>query len=301
MTNSSPILDFLDDWGGLIAIGLTIGLIVLGFRFSVVGTPVAYLIIFGGPVVAVLATVWPHVSMRGGARWLGIAVGICVMLASEAAVLGTVFPPAPDAEVELSVGEHADVALHGASHDLTVVAHALLEGKQSADYEIDLRRENDRVRVEGRLERAFHKGRRFRGMRTGGVVVHETDSHEVTVAGNGPIDVELASLTGSLSSPLHIAISRSRRWLQWAVIAAMVLVGLAAVAQATARRRGHATHLAMGCGIAAAFGALFPWYYNPDAQLHFALGAAFFGLIAGSVGGGLLGRMVGGPAKKREA
>lgn len=301
MKTSSPILDFLDDWGGLIAIGLAVLVIVLGFRFSVVGTPVAYLLIFGGPAVAVIATVWPHVSMRGGLRWLGVAVGLCVLLASEAAVLGSVVPPDPDAELELSVGEHAGVALPGGSHDLTVVTHALIDGKASADYEIDLRRGGDRVRVEGRLERAFHKGRRFRGMRTGGTVVHETDSHDVTVSGDGPIDVELASLTGSLTPPLHIAISRSRQWLRWAVIVGAALVGIAAIAQALARRRGHTTHLAIGCGIAAAFGALFPWYYNPDARLQFALGAAFFGLIAGSLAGGLLGRLVGGPAKKREA
>ncbi len=295
---SARWIEILEDWGALFGIGIAIVLIVLGFRFSVIGTPLAYALALGVPVVAVLSTVWSHFSMTGGGRWLGLAVAVAMVAAAETAVVGAVFPPHPDAELALAPGDQVSVDLPAGSHALTVAAHGELTGRASAEYEIDLSRGEDEVRVEGRLERAFHRGRRVRGMPTGSETVHETDLHDVTVPGDGPVEVELASLKGSMKPPLHVAIMHSRHWPRWAAIGALALVALAGIAQTVARRRRHISYLAMGCGVAAAFCLLYALYYNPDSRLGFAIGTTFFGVIAGGVGGGIVGRVIGGPVQK---
>ena len=296
----SRINDFVDDWGSLVAIAGVIGAVILGFRVATIGTLLAYIIALGLPLTAVTATAWPHLTaMPRAIGGLGVAAGIAVALATEAAVVSAVFPPTADAELELSVGERGLVTLPAGDHRLSVSAHGQLDSTSSADYRIDLARGANRVAIEGQLEKSYRQGRRVRGIPTGSSVVHETDRHEVRLAGDGPVEVTLTSLTGTLTSPLHVAISRVRRWPIWAAWGAVGLVALAVLIQAAARRRGHASYLALGCGIAAAFAALFPSYYNPDSRLGFVIGAGFFGVVAGSVGGGILGRLIGGPIRKR--
>ncbi len=143
--------------------------------------------------------------------------------------------------------------------------------------------------VEGRLERTFTSARVGRGGRTRVAHDHTADFYAASIPA-GTRALRLDRVRGELGSRLHVSAFPDPvplPWGPWLLAVAALVVACAADA-----RLGQRNHLAVGSGMAVAFGLLVTFNATPAAAVGPAVGGIILGALAGSLGAWLAGAVV---------
>ena len=129
-----------------------------------------------------------------------------------------------------------------------------------------------------------------RGAPVSSVVSHMTDRHDVSMRGSGSVRVHLDSAEG-LAGPVRITLREPPVFDRWIVVALAALVVIGAVIEGIAVRAGLKPRLAGALGAT----SVLAWYvvhrFDQDDPLVTVVGGVLVALLAGGVGGLLLGKL----------
>jgi hypothetical protein len=277
-------------------IAIAIVILAIGARYEPTQGLEAEVVGLGMPILAVLFGLAPlrdsRVELR---RWAGIAA-LLVLVGCEVQLSRAFFPPEAVAQATLSEKQpDAELQVPDGTRDLDVETHGNLgSGSRSAEetFRYVLERDGEKETIEGSFSksRAIKLSRRRAPTSTSSHVV-DLDRQSLSLSGSGPIHAHLESLQGSGARRVDIRLRPAptgAHWLEWAV---WVAVAAAFGAQLTAARGGTRSKLVAWLGAAAVLAAYLPRHFSPSDPLGALIGAAFVALLAGGIGGWLLGTL----------
>lgn len=281
---------------------LVIAVALTGSMFDATRGLEAALLAVGAPA---LALVLASAALRGSSRPIaaaGIAVAVATLVLAELDVMHTLRPPAPVAEVELSVTRpEASVAVPPGLEALEVEVHASLgraDASASGHAVVELRRGGTSETLRAEFQRSTSRGRASgRGTRGGGSNTFDTARADAVLPGEGPVMVRLVDVQGSIGRHVKVAV-RPPVFLGGHHLAAFALLGVIGVAVEFAEsRRGRAITFAAAVVFASALALGVRSRYT-DAD---PLAGVFSALLLAAVFGGVAALVVGGISRRLRA
>jgi len=277
-------------------IAIAVVILAIGARYEPTQALEAEVVGLGFPILAVLVGLAPlrdtRVTLR---RWAGIAA-LLVLVGCEVELGRAFFPPDAVAEATLSDKQpDAVLTLPDGTRELDVETHGNLgSGHRSAEetFRYVLERDGKKEVVEGSFtkSRAIRLSRRRAPTSTSSHVV-DLDRQSLSLSGIGPVHAHLESLQGSGARRVDIRLLPAPAWSHWFGWAVWAALAVAFGAQLAAARDGTRSKLAAWLAAAAVLGSYLPRHFSPSDPLGALIGAAFVSLLAGGIGGWLLGAL----------
>lgn len=213
--------------------------------------------------------------------WLTVAAAAGTLLVAGVPAVTTVHPGRPLVEGDLGARGDAFPLPPGTPGRARLLVHANLPATGVPEATFVLGGPNPPVR--GHLERTTSYARVGRGRRM--AVSHDHSSAFLEAGLADARAIVLEQLGGETAGPLHVAVYRDLFPTAAHAVLALLVLSLAAAAQARLRRGSGAVF----AGMALAFGLLVAENATPDAAVGTALGAVLLGGLAGAVAGALAG------------
>jgi hypothetical protein len=278
----------LDRLGGWTLAGAALAAAAAGWLLYLVGVlgeeRAGDVVVLGIVLAGALAVVRPAAALGADplGRALAVAAAVGTLAVGGLTAFATISPGTPIAQGDLAAGGALPLPA-GAARRVRVLVHAHLppEGMPR----IGFRFAGGAAPLEGEVERIASTARVGRGART-----TVTRDHSSTwVSGRLAPDasaLRLERLSGSPVGPLHVAVYPERLPLGWLVGLTILIVALAAVADA---RLGVKDQGAAAAGVVLAFAIFVTQNATPDAAVGESLASLAVGLFAGGIGGWLAG------------
>lgn len=270
-------------------------LLVAGARHAGTQGLEATLLGLGVPLLAIALGFRSLLDAKPSLRLAAGLVALVALVVAEAEIGRLFFPPAPVAQATLSE-KSPDAELSGVAGDFELETRCALDaykGSAQESFVIDVERAGAHQQIEGTFSRSAATTRASRRRAPTQTSSHTLDDYTQTVSlpGVGPIHAHLVQLTGDGPRALELSLRPALpggRALEWALL----LSGLLAVAvQVSASRQGDRTHFATWVGMACVLALYLPRHFSRSDPMGAMVGALFVALVAGGLGGFVLGSL----------
>jgi len=266
-------------------------------RIDVLRPIAAELFSMAFPVVAVAMAFWAMRAAKGWLRWASIAVAALLVVGAELTLFEVWFPPAPLATVTLSEAHpSATIEAPASMDDFDVQARGSLlskSGTARGNFEVSLERGGEQQAFTGEFSRVIGSSRRVmtRAAPSRSVVETVIVREEMLLPRRGPVHAKLVNIEGAVHHAVRLTI-KPKPSTDKALLYGLIGLTLAAlVLEVVAARRAMKVSLVGGAAAAAVIAVYIVREFDPDDPLTTFWGAAVVAVLAGALGGALLGKL----------
>lgn len=249
------------------------------------------------PIVAVAVAFWALRAATGWLRWTSIAVAVLLVVGAELTLSEVWFPPAALATVTLSES-HPDATLPAPAgmRDFEVQARGSLlsdSGAARGNFEVELGRGAEQRTFSGEFSRVVGAQRQMmrRMAPTRSVTETVIVREEMDVPGNGPLHAKLVNIEGGVHHAVRLTVLPMPVTDKPLLYTLIALTLAALVLEVAAARRSMKVPLTAGAAAAAILAIYVVRDFDPDDPLTTFWGAAVVAVLAGALGGALVGKI----------
>jgi len=266
-------------------------------RISVLRPIAAEVFSMAFPIAAVAIAFWALRSATGWLRWAGVIVALLVVVGAELTLMEIWFPPAPLGTVTLTQARpEATLQVPDGVHALEAQARGSLLSKSGGtrgNFEVALERGGESQAFLGEFKREVSGARRMMRRMAPSRAVAESVvvREEIDLPREGPVHAKLVNIEGGVHHAVRLTLQPLPVTDKPLLYALIGLTLAALVLEVVAARRSMKTSLTGGAAAAAVIAEYMVRTFNPDDPLATFWGGAVVAVLAGAVGGALVGRI----------
>lgn len=249
------------------------------------------------PIIAVAVAFWALREAKDWLRWAGMVVAVLLVVGAELTLSEVWFPPAPLATVTLSEAHPtATMQAPDSMDDFEVQARGSLlsaSGAAQGNFEVSLERGGEQRTFSGEFSRVIGAERRMmrRMAPTRSVVENVVVREEMTLSSHGPVHAKLVNIEGGVHHAVRLTIQPMPSTDKPLLFGLIGLTLAALVLEVVAARRSMKVPLTGGAAAAAVLAVYVVRVFDPDDPLTTFWGGAVVAVLAGALGGILVGKI----------